>query len=248
MTTELPLAEPATVPAAHSTRLSILMPVYNEERTVREAIDAVLAAELPFDFELIVVDDGSTDRTAEVLAQGEWPDNVTFHRHERNAGKGAAVRTALEHANGEFAAIFDADLEYDPSDLDPLLAPLLRGDTNAAFGVRAFNGHTSHSFLYVMGNRGVTLFANIIFNAYVGDVMTCHKAMRTDLFRSLPLRARGFEIEPEITARLLQRRERIYEIPVHYKARRTDEGKKLTPRDGVRSIMTLLRCRIDRGA
>src|SRR5207244_841778 len=123
------------------------------------------------------------------------------------------------------AAIFDADLEYDPGDLADLLKPLLRGDARAAFGVRAFDGYTSHSFLYVLGNRGVTLAANVLFNVYIKDLVTCHKAMETDLFRSLSLQAKGFSIEPEITARLIQRGERIFELPVHYHARSTEEGK-----------------------
>jgi glycosyltransferase involved in cell wall biosynthesis len=163
--------------------------------------------------------------------------------HEHNAGKGAAVRTALEHARGELAAIFDADLEYDPGDFAQLLGPLLDGTANAVFGVRAFDGATSHSFLFVMGNKGVTLVANVLFNVYLHDIMTCHKVLRTELFRSLPLSARGFEIEPEITARLIQRRERIFEVPVHYRARSHAEGKKLQARDGLRVVATLLRCR-----
>lgn len=223
--------------------LSILMPVYNERATVEEAIRSTLAADLPLDFELVVVDDGSTDGTETILGETEWPENVRLHRHPENRGKGAAVRTALEHARGEFAAIFDADLEYDPNDLTQLLHPLIAGETNAVFGVRAFNGYTSHSFLYVLGNRGVTLVANILFNVYLGDVMTCHKAIRTEVFRDLPLTSRGFAIEPEIAARLVQRGERIFEVPVQYKARRTEEGKKLTAMDGVRSVATLLRCR-----
>jgi glycosyltransferase involved in cell wall biosynthesis len=172
---------------------------------------------------------------------------VSIHRHEVNQGKGAAVRTALSHARGEFSAILNADLEYSASDLAVLLPPLLRGDANAVFGVRAFNGHTSHSYLYVLGNRGVTFVANVLFNVYLGDLMTCHKAIRTDLFRRLPLRARGFDIEPEIAARLIQRGERIYEVPISYRARTTDEGKKLTAVDGLRVVATLLRCRFTRG-
>jgi glycosyltransferase involved in cell wall biosynthesis len=226
--------------------LTILMPVYNEAATVREAVDQALAADLGVDRELVIVDDGSTDGTSDILAGGDWPDEVRIHRHERNQGKGAAVRTALEHARGEFAAILDADLEYSAQDLSVLLPPLLSGETNAVFGVRAFNGYTSHSFLYVLGNRGVTLVANILFNVYIGDIMTCHKAIRTDVFRALPLKARGFDIEPEIAARLLQRGERIYEVPVSYRARRTEEGKKLTTADGFRVVRTLLRCRLGR--
>jgi dolichol-phosphate hexosyltransferase len=223
--------------------LSILMPVYNERDTVERAIDEVLAADLPIPFELIVVNDGSTDGTTEILRNGQWDARVKLLEHGRNAGKGAAVRTALQSATGEFSAIFDADLEYDPHDLSHLLGPLLDGTTNAVFGVRAFDGYTSHSFLYVLGNRGVTLAANIIYNVYLKDLMTCHKVIRTDVFQSLPLKARGFDIEPEIAARLLRRGERIFEMPVQYKARKTEEGKKLTSADGFRVIRTLLRCR-----
>ncbi|MBD0281643.1 MAG: glycosyltransferase family 2 protein [Thermoleophilaceae bacterium] len=221
------------------------MPVYNEARTVKQAVEEVLATDVGIEFELIVVDDGSTDGTREILARGGWPDRVRVLHHGANRGKGAAVRTALGVARGEFAAIFDADLEYEAADLAKLLPPLVSGETNAVFGVRAFDGYTSHSFLYVMGNRALTLFANVLFNVYLRDLMTCHKAMRTEVFRSLDLRSSGFAIESEITARLLQRGERIFEIPVHYKARRTDEGKKLTAMDGVRSAATLLRCRLD---
>jgi dolichol-phosphate hexosyltransferase len=222
------------------------MPVFNESGTVRRAIQEVLDADVGSDIELIVVDDGSTDGTGEILDAGPWPERVRILRHERNQGKGAAIRTALADARGEFSAIFDADLEYDPQDLAHLLPPLLAGDTNAVFGVRAFDGFTSHSFLYVMGNKGVTLVANLLFNVYLRDLMTCHKAIRTDVFRQLPLREPGFAIEPEIAARLLQRGERIYEVPVAYKARGSDEGKKLTSVDGLRVLATLLRCRFSR--
>jgi glycosyltransferase involved in cell wall biosynthesis len=223
--------------------LSILMPVYNERERVERAIAEVLATELPSDFELIVVDDGSTDGTREILRNGDWDERVRLFEHEHNQGKGAAIQTALGHAQGEFAAIFDADLEYEPSDLGVLMPPLLEGRTNACFGVRAFDGYTSHSFLFVLGNKGVTLACNVLFNVYLHDIMTCHKMIRTELFRSLPLRSAGFAIEPEITARLVQKRERIFEVPVQYRARATEEGKKLTAVDGFRVLGTLLRCR-----
>jgi len=219
------------------------MPVYNERATVERAIEEVLEADLAVPFELIVVNDGSTDGTTEILRGRDWDSRVKLLEHDRNAGKGAAVRTALRAATGEFSAIFDADLEYDPHDLSHLLGPLLEGTTNAVFGVRAFDGYTSHSFLYVLGNRGVTLAANIIYNVYLKDLMTCHKVIRTDVFQDLPLKARGFDIEPEIAARLLRRGERIFELPVSYKARMTEEGKKLTSADGFRVLKTLLRCR-----
>ncbi len=223
--------------------LSILMPVYNERERVERAIAEVLATELPSDFELIVVDDGSTDGTREILRSGEWDGRVRLIEHPQNQGKGAAVQTGLTHARGEFAAIFDADLEYDPADLALLMPPLLDGRTNASFGVRAFDGYTSHSFLFVLGNKGVTLACNVLFNVYLHDIMTCQKMIRTEVFRSLPLRSAGFAIEPEITARLVQRGERIFEVPVHYRARATNEGKKLTALDGFRVIGTLVRCR-----
>ena len=219
------------------------MPVYNEAATVERAIRDVMSTELPLEFELVVVDDGSTDGTRELLDAGDWGERVSVLHHERNRGKGAAVRTALAEARGELAAIMDADLEYEPSDIALLLPPLLEGETNAVFGVRAFNGFTSHSFLYVLGNRGVTLACNVLFNVYIGDLMTCHKVIRTDVFRALPLRESGFGIEPEITARLIQRGERIFEMPVRYKARATEEGKKLSSVDGFRVLRTLVRCR-----
>jgi glycosyltransferase involved in cell wall biosynthesis len=227
--------------------LSILMPVYNELERVEQAIAEVLATELPTAFELIVVDDGSTDGTRELLRGTEWDPRVKLYEHEVNQGKGAAIRTALTHAAGDFAAIFDADLEYDPADLALLMPPLLDGRTNASFGVRAFDGYTSHSFLFVMGNKGVTLACNILFNVYLHDIMTCHKMIKTDIFRSLSLRSAGFAIEPEITARLVQRGERIYEVPVHYRARSNEEGKKLTGADGFRVLATLVRCRFEGG-
>lgn len=223
--------------------LSIMMPVYNERERVEQAIREVLATELPSEFELIVVNDGSSDGTTEILRGGDWDERVRLIEHEHNQGKGAAIQTALREARGDFACIFDADLEYDPADLGLLMPPLLDGRSNACFGVRAFDGYTSHSFLFVLGNKGVTFACNVLFNVYLHDIMTCHKMIRTDLFRSLPLTAAGFAIEPEITARLVQRGERIFEVPVHYRARATEEGKKLTAADGFRVIATLLRCR-----
>jgi glycosyltransferase involved in cell wall biosynthesis len=224
--------------------LSILMPVYNERERVERAIAEVLDTQLPTEFELVVVDDGSTDGTRDILRGLATSDErIRLFEHPENRGKGAAVQTALAEARGEYAAIFDADLEYDPTDLGLLMPPLLDGRTNACFGVRAFDGYTSHSFLFVLGNKGVTLACNLLFNVYLHDIMTCHKMLRTDVFRSLALRSPGFAIEPEITARLVQHGERIFEVPVHYRARATDEGKKLTAVDGFRVLGTLLRCR-----
>jgi glycosyltransferase involved in cell wall biosynthesis len=224
--------------------LSILMPVYNEIERIERALDATLAVNLPCPFELVLVDDGSTDGTVDYLRNRSFPDNVRVIFHEKNQGKGAAVRTALADAKLRFSAIFDADLEYDPDDLAVLVEPLRSDEAvQVVYGVRTFDGYTSHSFLFVIGNKGVTLAANILFNVYIHDLMTCHKALYTETFRSLPLRTNGFSIEPEITARLLQRGERIYEVPVSYRARASEEGKKLTAADGFRVLWTLLRCR-----
>ena len=226
--------------------LSILMPVYNEVGTVEAAIDDALGAELPVESrQLVLVDDGSTDGTRELLRGKNLPDNVTVVYHDRNQGKGAAIRTALQHATGEWSAILDADLEYRASDLAPLLRPLLDGDARVVFGTRSWSSHSAFSFWYVMGNKGVTFATNVIYNCWISDVMTCHKAMSTELFRSLSLRERGFAIEPEITARVLRAGERIYEVPITYAARSREEGKKLTALDGLRVLRTLFRCRVD---
>ena len=225
--------------------LSILMPCFNERATAEAAVADALGAALPVGSrEVVVVDDGSTDGTDALLRERDWPDTVKVVFHDRNQGKGAAVRTALAHASGEYAAILDADLEYRAGDLAPVLEPLLAGDANVVFGTRAWSAHTAFSFWYVLGNKAVTLATNVIYNCWISDVMTCHKAMRTDLFRSLPLREPGFAIEPEIAARVLRAGERIYEVPISYRARSRAEGKKLTALDGLRVLRTLIRCRI----
>jgi dolichol-phosphate hexosyltransferase len=226
--------------------LTILMPVYNERATVEAAIADALGAALPVDArELVIVDDGSTDGTRELLTGREWGENVRVLLHDRNRGKGAAVRTALDSATGSIAAILDADLEYEAAGLADVVAPILDGRANVVFGTRAWTSHSAFGFWYVMGNKAVTFATNILYNSWISDVMTCHKAMRTELFRSLRLRERGFAIEPEIAARVLRSGERIYEVPVAYAARSREEGKKLTAFDGLRVLRTLLRCRID---
>jgi glycosyltransferase involved in cell wall biosynthesis len=226
--------------------LSILMPVFDEHSTIEAAVDDALTTGLPVPTrELIIVDDGSTDGTRELLRATEWPENVKVVYHDRNRGKGAAVRTALEHATEEFAAILDADLEYSASDLAHVLDPLVSGDAHVVFGTRAWTSQSSFSFWYVMGNKGVTFATNVLYNCWISDVMTCHKAMRTKLFRSLPLRERGFAIEPEIAARVLRSGERIHEVPISYRARGREAGKKLTALDGLRVLRTLVRCRVD---
>jgi glycosyltransferase involved in cell wall biosynthesis len=227
------------------TSLSILMPVYNERATIEEATESVRAVDLPIDRELIIVDDGSTDGTREWLTKQTWPDDVRVVLHERNEGKGAAVRTGLAAATGTYTTILDADLEYKPEDVPSLLAPILRGDTEVVYGVRGFQAHSAYSFWYVLGNKVVTFATNVLYNAWLSDIMTCQKLLSTRLFRSLDLRENGFAIEAEITARLLTRKERVFEVPIAYRARTREEGKKLTTLDGLRVLKTIARCRID---
>ena len=225
--------------------LTILMPVFNELATIEAAVEDALSAELPVGHrELVVVDDGSSDGTRKLLAGRTWPQNVQIVLHERNLGKGAAIRTALQHATCEYAAILDADLEYRAADLAEVLEPLISGEARVVFGTRAWTSQSSFSFWYVMGNKAVTMATNVLYNCWISDVMTCHKAMHTDLFRSLPLRERGFAIEPEIAARVLRSGERIHEVPISYRARTREAGKKLTTLDGVRVLRTLVRCRL----
>jgi glycosyltransferase involved in cell wall biosynthesis len=220
------------------------MPVFNERSTFEAAIADALGAALPVEGrELIVVDDGSTDGTRELLHDGTWPDDVRVVFHDRNRGKGAAIRTALQHATGTYAAILDADLEYAAADIAPVLEPLIAGRASVVFGTRAWTSQSSFSFWYVMGNKTVTFVTNLLYNCWISDVMTCHKAMQTDLFRSLKLQEHGFAIEPEIAARVLQTGARIYEVPVSYSARGRNEGKKLTSLDGLRVLRTLVRCK-----
>jgi dolichol-phosphate hexosyltransferase len=227
--------------------LSVLMPVYNERSTIGRAIEQVLAAELPVAArELVVVDDRSTDGTREWLLAQEWPAEVRIVLHDRNHGKGAAVRTALEHARGVYATVMDADLEYDPQSIAALLRPLLREDAEAVYGVRGFDAGSAYSFWYVLGNKVVTMTMNVLFNTWLADIMTCQKVLPIGLWRQLKLRESGFAFEAEITARLARGRVRIYEVPVTYRARSREDGKKLTALDGLRVVRTLVRCRLDR--
>ncbi len=227
------------------TDLSILMPAYNEQDTIAEAVERVIAAEYPVEsWELVVVENGSTDATRAVLDGGEWPSEVRVVHVERNRGKGHAVRVALEAASGRYAAILDADLEYRPDEVGLLLEPLLAGKADAVFGARMFQSHSAYGFWYVMGNRVINTVANMLFNAWISDILNCLKVMPTDTLRSLDLREDGFGIDAEIPARLLKRRMVIYEVPVTYHARSREEGKKLTARDGSVVLAALLRCRI----
>jgi glycosyltransferase involved in cell wall biosynthesis len=226
-------------------KLSILMPVYNEEASVSRALKLALAVEYPCEVEFIVVDDGSSDGTAAQL------DAVTDERlrvvhHQRNKGKGAAIRTAVDTATGDYVVILDADLEYDAADIPGLLRPVLDGRARVVYGNRQFGSHSAYSFWYVIGNKGVTLAANIIFNSYISDVETCFKLMPIELYRELDVRSTGFGMEAEVTGKLLRRRIRPYEVPISYHARSREEGKKITAWDGVEALAILARERVRR--
>jgi glycosyltransferase involved in cell wall biosynthesis len=219
--------------------------VYNEEVRLPEAIKQALDVQYPCEFELIVVNDGSTDATADILNRID-DSRVRPVHHERNRGKGAAIHTAVDHASGDYLVILDADLEYDPRDIPALLRPVQEGRATVVFGNRTFGGHSAFSFWYVMGNRGVTTVANMLFNCYLGDLETCFKLMPVELYQSLDVRSPGFGMEAEVTGKLLRRQIRPYEVPISYRARTRDEGKKITWRDGVRALWILTRERIRR--
>jgi len=226
-------------------KLSILMPVYNEEERIADALKQALAVDYPCEIEMVVVDDGSRDGTAEILGRSD-DARVRVITHKRNAGKGAAIKTAADSAQGEYMVILDADLEYDPKDIPKLLAPVLDGRAQVVYGNRTFGSHSAYSFWYVMGNRAVTTAANVLFNSYIGDLETCFKLLPVALYRSLDVRSRGFGMEAEVTAKLLRRRVRPYEVPISYRARTRDEGKKITWKDGVEALWILGRERARR--
>lgn len=231
--------------AVSATTLSILIPVYNEKATARAAISRILETAYPVEgVEFVIVDDGSTDGTDAILRELASDARISLVTHETNKGKGEAIRTAIEHSTGTYSAIMDADLEYEPSDIGRLLEPILRGEAEVVFGSRGFESHSSFSFWYVMGNKGVTLVANLLFNCYLGDIMTCHKVMPTAIWRELDLRRTGFDIEPEIAGKVLAHGHTIYEVPIRYRARSRAEGKKLTALDGLRVVRTLIECRL----
>src|SRR5690348_9574668 len=223
--------------------LSVMIPAFNEERTLDVILKHVL--ERPEVGEVIAVDDGSTDRTWQILeAWASRDKRVRAFRQQPNQGKGAALRRAISEIRMPFALVQDADLEYDPRDYPTLLQPLVEGRADVVYGVRGFAGQTAFSFWFVIGNKAVTFAANVLFDCYISDLESGYKALRADLWRRLNLQGNRFDIEPDITARVLRLGYRIHEMPIHYYARSRAEGKKLTWVDGVRAISTLIRLRL----
>jgi glycosyltransferase involved in cell wall biosynthesis len=227
-------------------KLSILMPVYNERTVVERCISLVLTAPLPenMERELVIVDDCSTDGTFDLLERlaAGFPQ-IRLYRHERNSGKGAAVRTAISKATGDFSLIQDADLEYDPNEYPRLLRPLLDGHADAVFGSRYLAGEQTRvlPFWHSMINKGLTLVSNMFCNLNLTDMETCYKVFRTDLLKSIPIRSDRFGFEPEITMKSAKRKLRIYEVPISYHGRTYEEGKKIGWKDGLKALGVVLR-------
>ncbi|TML01921.1 MAG: glycosyltransferase family 2 protein [Actinobacteria bacterium] len=225
--------------------VSIVVPAYNEARTIQQVLRRVAEEDLGGPYEIIVVDDGSTDGTAD-LAEQAGIDAVQVVRQPVNRGKGAAVRTGIAQTRGDVVVIQDADLEYDPADLPRLLDPLRRGVADAVYGTRLRGGEPqrAHLFWHYAGNRFLSLLTNVLFNTTISDMEVGYKAFRGDLIRSLELRSDDFAFEAEVTAKILRRGVRLYEVPISYYGRTYAEGKKITWRDGVLAIAALVRYRI----
>ncbi len=242
-----PTAETSCAPKGQKRRydnrmkVSIIIPVFNEAETIGEILNRVRSS--PIDKEIVVVDDGSTDGTREQLAL-ETDPNTRIVLHRRNQGKGMAIRTGLRHAKGDYVLIQDADLEYDPADYELLLRPILRGKATVVYGSRFLGEHKAMLFWHSVGNRLLTLVTNVLYDSTLTDMETCYKVIPTELIRSIPLRARRFEFEPEITAKILKRGIRIYEVPISYAGREQNEGKKISWRDGFPALYSLIKYRI----
>jgi glycosyltransferase involved in cell wall biosynthesis len=224
-------------------RVSFLIAAYNEGRTIGEVLDRI--EELVLDAQVIVVDDGSTDTTARVVEErfGERDGRVLVR--QRNRGKGAAIRAAIPHIDGDIAVIQDADMEYDPREVPALIAPIEQGVADVVYGSRLVGGRPQRAYLFwhLVGNRFLSLLTGALFNTTLSDMETGYKAFRTEVLRDLDLREDRFGIEPEITAKVCLRKLRIYELPISYYGRSYAEGKKITWRDGVRAIWVLLAVR-----
>ena len=225
-------------------RVSFLVPAYNEAATVTAVLDAVWALEL--EQQIVVVDDGSTDGTGDLVERWrEGREGVVLLR-QGNRGKGAAIRAAIPHVDGDITVVQDADLEYDPADVPALIEPIVRGAADVVFGSRLSGGRPQRAYMFwhLVGNRFLSLLTNVLFNTTLSDMETGYKAFRTDVLRSLELRQDDFAIEPEITAQVCKRKLRIYELPIAYYGRTYAEGKKITWRDGIKAVRVLLGVRL----
>ena len=225
-------------------RVSFLVPAYNEASTIVELLDRV--SDLELDKQIVVVDDGSTDGTGDLVERWrDGRDGVVLVRKE-NRGKGSAVRAAIPHVEGDIAVIQDADLEYDPADVPALIEPIERGLADVVFGSRLSGGRPQRAYLFwhLLGNRFLSLLTNVLFNTTLSDMETGYKAFRVEVIRSLDLKENRFGIEPEITGKVCKRKLRIYELPIAYYGRTYEEGKKITWRDGFKAIRVLLRVRL----
>jgi glycosyltransferase involved in cell wall biosynthesis len=225
-------------------KLSIVMPAYNERETLREILCQVRAVDLPgIEKEILVVDDGSTDGSREILAEEAQAGDLHVLYHDQNRGKGAAVRTAIQQATGDLILIQDADLEYDPREYSQLIRPIVEGRVKVVYGSRFLGPRKAMLFWHMLGNKLLTLTTNILYNTILSDMETCYKCFRADVIKDIPLRSRRFDFEPEITAKVLKRGHRIFEVPISYYGREYYEGKKIGWRDGPIAFWTLIKYR-----
>jgi dolichol-phosphate hexosyltransferase len=227
-------------------KLSLVMPVYNEGATLETVLRALGKVDMGVPWELIVVDDGSSDDATDAIDSSWIPgaDRIRVVKARENRGKGSALRKGFALAHGDILGVQDADLEYDPAQIPDLIRPILDGHAEVVFGSRQFGANASFSFWYVVGNRGMSLIASALFDRYVTDAYTCYKFFTRSRYRELHLTANGFEIEAELTGGLLHTGARLFEVPITYAARSRAEGKKITPSDGISGVLRLLRIRL----
>ena len=224
------------------TKLSVIVPAYNERNTIAESVRRARDVELPIAHEVIVVDDGSTDGTRDIIAKLE-DSTVRVVYQPQNGGKGAALRAGFAVAEGDLIVCHDADLEYDPRDWVTMLRPLLEGTSNVVYGSRFTGERRNMMFWHWVGNRFLSLTTNVLYNTTVSDMETCYKMMDASVLKGLKLTASKFDIEPEVTAKLLRTGNRIYEVPIRYNGREVHEGKKISWRDGIPALWTLIKLR-----